>query len=353
MSITTASFAGAEAKFTANVSGSVSVGAGFMGADLARSIDLGSSRVLWLFGDTFWATGAGQARNACAFLHNSVALQTGSYDLSASTLTFYAGSGNTSFFAEDKDSGGVPRWFWPGAGIKIDDKVLIFLPGRQPYNSAFGSQAAGNKAVICDNITDTPDNWQITNVRCPSDPVGVRLALSLHDDGSYIYAWGTVGQGYWRLLRWVRDDAYKGSLLNPEYWTTAGWMPREYMEQEQGVEALAPAKVVADVTVNDGFVGIVSGTWRMCYMSLSEIAMTATGSAVTDTFPAASSFYTTPAASDSTQIAYQGYFHPEQTWAGMAAGDCLFTYATNASGAGSVYTDMTAYFTKCLKVSGL
>jgi hypothetical protein len=50
-----------------------------LGSDGAFSIDLGNGRTLWLFGDTLVVKKAGDTRKTAAFLHNTVAIQSG-YD---------------------------------------------------------------------------------------------------------------------------------------------------------------------------------------------------------------------------------------------------------------------------------
>src|ERR1039458_3037663 len=60
----------------------------WLGADGAYSVDLGNSRVLWIFSHTFVARKARDDRRHAAFVHNTVAIQIG-YDPSQASIKFY------------------------------------------------------------------------------------------------------------------------------------------------------------------------------------------------------------------------------------------------------------------------
>src|SRR5688572_13773360 len=65
--------------------------AGVNGTDIAYCIRLSATRFLWLFGDSWWNTAAGQTRLGGRLVSNLVALQVGS-NFSTSTLTFHCGA---------------------------------------------------------------------------------------------------------------------------------------------------------------------------------------------------------------------------------------------------------------------
>jgi hypothetical protein len=344
--------AAANAKFTANHDGTgKSVAAGYLGSDGGASIDLGSSRVLWTFGDTFWATAAGQTRAQCQFLHNTIALQSGSYDLSASTLTFYAGtdgSSTTAFFDWRGDQSGAPHWHWPLAGAMVDDKLLVFMSKIAPNGSSEGTQA-----VLVDNPTDTPDQWTLSYVDCPSDLKGTRFGFSVWDDGAtWLYAWGYDPDLAWRIIRWPRTEAKAGRLMNMQRWygPAVGW-------SNQWPPPTLTSQVTTAPTQNSGNTRKRSdGKWQQ--ITIAEFpgqnisyAETATGPA--GVFPAVSAIYALPEAGDPTKTTYNALGHPEQTWSGKATDDLLVSYASNAFGTGSVLADMSVYFPKIVQVTGL
>src|SRR5882724_13104279 len=95
----------------------------WLGGDGAYSVDLGSKRVLWLFGDSSIATSSARRRSESYFIRNSVALQTG-YDPTHAFMRFYYGRQDnhpSSFVPEDG-----AYWFWPGHGIRLEGLLLLF-----------------------------------------------------------------------------------------------------------------------------------------------------------------------------------------------------------------------------------
>src|SRR4051812_10363146 len=60
----------------------------WLGGDAVYSIDLGNSRVLWLFGDSFVDLSTKHSRHSAKMPHSTVAVQTG-LDLATSKLQFY------------------------------------------------------------------------------------------------------------------------------------------------------------------------------------------------------------------------------------------------------------------------
>lgn len=356
-------------KFTQNVSGSVSIAAGFMGSDLATSIDLGGTRVLWLFGDTFWATAAGQTRTQCLFIRNTIALQTGSYDLSAATLTFYAGlapdgTGTTpgSFFAET----GPSNWAWVSAGCMIDDKLLLITVDLQPFVGGLGFGVVGWRAYLVDNPAAAPTAWTIIPVPVPSTNTTPILGLQVLDPGDgYVYAYGRGANDDLAMyaVRWPRAKAKAGQLMDPQWWrgTVFGWsnLPQFGDHAQRGPIAVEPGPTATEGSIHQRSdnMWVTIQTPGFGATNLSS----ATSSSLSGPFGALTSFYTPP---ESTQLngsgqilydVYAGKGHPEQTWAGKATDDILCSYVANADpvGGASVQTDMSIYFPKFVKVSDL
>jgi hypothetical protein len=93
----------------------------WLGADGAYSIDLGHGRVLWMFSDSFVTRKPGDVRWHAAFVHNTIAIQSG-YDPSHATIKFYWRTRRgepTEIFPSE---GAV--WMWPGSGIRVGDRLL-------------------------------------------------------------------------------------------------------------------------------------------------------------------------------------------------------------------------------------
>lgn len=363
MSPTASPWPEAEAKFAQNMSGTTSVAAGFMGSDLASSIDLGGTRVLWLFGDSFWATAAGQTRQQAKFIRNCIALQTGSYDLSAATLTFYAGiepdgTGTTpgSFFPEI----GPADWAWISTGCMIDDKLLLIGSNVQPATGDFPFRGAGTRAYLVDNPASVPSAWIMSPLSTPFTTSSPLPGIQLLDAGDgYIYGFGR-GADAWEgmyTMRWLRDDAKAGRLMNPQWWrgSTLGW---SNTPQYGGRINAQPSPVLQPLIGAEGSVHKRSNnawvTIQSPAIGATDLAY-ATSTALSGPFGTLTSFYTPPESGNPLYDVYAGKGHAEQTWAGKATNDIVCTYAVNikAGSGGDIYSDPAVYFPHVVKVTGM
>jgi hypothetical protein len=93
-----------------------------LGSDGGFSIDLGNGRVLWSFGDTLVVKKAGDTRKTAAFVHNTVAIETG-YDPSTAQMKYYRrrwGSRMEIFPSEGRVR------MWPSHGIRIGNRLVVF-----------------------------------------------------------------------------------------------------------------------------------------------------------------------------------------------------------------------------------
>jgi len=105
----------------------------WLGGDGATSVDLTHGRVLWLFGDSFIDPSGSGLRRASDLVRNSIAIQTG-YDPTCAEMKFswkMKGGKPAAFFERKGDS-----WFWPGSGIMVGNRLLIFLMADLPLGLA-------------------------------------------------------------------------------------------------------------------------------------------------------------------------------------------------------------------------
>ncbi len=208
-----------------------------MGADDAHSVDLGKGRVLWLFGDTLIRAGTGNDRARANLIRNSIGIQTGSDPASASMAFFWrqtAARTPISFFPESENT-----WFWPGDGIRVGNRLLIFLTTIAPFENDLGFAVTGWHAKWVDNPDAPPERWQSTDVR--KNPGTFFIALGtggvLHNKG-YLYAYGThQGGNQAYLARWKENKAWAGDLREPEWWCGArlGWNKESQMDNRPAV----------------------------------------------------------------------------------------------------------------------
>jgi len=119
----------------------------WVGADGASSVDLGDERTLWLFGDTFIDPTGMHSRSGAIMVANTVAVQHGT-DPTRASLTFYwgrASDGHPTAFFEDQGE----ELFWPGDGIRVDDRLVVFLARTiRDSGSPLGFRHAGWAAVM-------------------------------------------------------------------------------------------------------------------------------------------------------------------------------------------------------------
>jgi hypothetical protein len=194
----------------------------WIGGDGAYSVDLGASRVLWLFGDSFIATSNARSRSESYFIRNSVALQTG-YDPTRAFMRFYyrrADDHPTSFVPEDGK-----YWFWPGHGVRLRDRLLLFY-GRvfQKSEGMWGFASGQSTVFSIDNPDDEPSDWHFEELPLGDASSSLQLggALLVHDP--WLYAYGTEGDFHdVYLARFELAAASAGDLSAPAWWGQSGF----------------------------------------------------------------------------------------------------------------------------------
>jgi hypothetical protein len=217
-------------------------GGEWLGADGAYTIDLGPTRVLWLFADTFLDPKADGSRvnGPNQFIRNSA------HDLSRSTLTFHWGpsqSGTPSSFFHDFD--GTSRWLWPLHGARLPDgKLLVFRMQVVSSPAGFGFAIDSWDAIAIDDPAQSPDLWRPRLVAAATKRFGklVGSSVLLHQD--YLYAYAVENQARNHavfLARWrVADLAGlpEGALGSPEWFSGRGFEPERALSPEHGPAAL-------------------------------------------------------------------------------------------------------------------
>lgn len=194
----------------------------WIGGDGAYSVDLGGSRVLWLFGDSFIAASSARSRSASFFIRNSVALQTG-YDPTHAFIRFYYRMQDqhpSSYLPEDGK-----YWFWPGHGIRLGDRLLLFY-GRvfQQSEGMWGFASGDSTAFSVDNPDEDPSAWQPQELPLADATVGMKLGGAVLRLGDFLYVYGNEGDRHDVVLaRFDLSAAAAGDLTKAEWWGSAGF----------------------------------------------------------------------------------------------------------------------------------
>lgn len=200
----------------------------WVGSDGAYSIALGNDRTLWLFGDTWIDASGRHTREGAQMVRNTVAIQIGT-DPSQAKLVFYWGKtaeGRPGAFFPDQGS----RWFWPGHGIRVGDRLVLFLGRLRATRTGLGFESDGWQAVMVHNPDDEPSQWRVRALDTRGNLLGVVVGLaSVIRWDEHVYAFGPqepVKSHPIHVVRWPVDDVRNGNLLEPEWWAGAdiGWV---------------------------------------------------------------------------------------------------------------------------------
>lgn len=196
------------------------------GADGAASVDLGNGKVLWLFSDSFISNDSSGSRKNSKFVRNSIAIQQG-YDLKTATVKFYWNRSKKRvgdfFYLPGKS------WFWTGHGVRIKDKLLIFLIKEHGTKKGLGFEATGWYAVLISNPQDDPATWKMQYIKGPETFGTIAGSAAVLTDEQSLYAYGAVEPSTHEVyaLRWKLDDAYTGNLTTPQWWVNGTWTERK------------------------------------------------------------------------------------------------------------------------------
>ncbi len=196
------------------------------GADGAASVDLGNGKILWLFSDTFICTDSSGLRTKSTIIRNSIATQKGS-NINHASVNFYWNKSKKTPDAFFKAKG--KSWFWTGHGIRIKDKLLIFLIKERAVKTGLGFEAAGWYAVLISNPDEEPAAWNMKYIKGPDTFGTIAGSAAVLKDETYLYAYGAVEPSTHEvyLLRWRLSEAYQGELSNIEWWINGKWATRK------------------------------------------------------------------------------------------------------------------------------
>ncbi len=314
----------------------------WLGSDDAYSIDLGNGRVLWLFGDTFIATSEKNIRRESIMIRNSVAIQFG-YDPSAASMKFYWNTkcNKPRSFFPDKNY----IWYWPGHGIKIKNKLIIFLMATRASQAGLEFESAGWQAVMISDSEKEPAEWQLDWLESPSNNFNVVIgSASVIQIEDFIYAFSSQESGNHNifLIRWQISQAAEGNLSQLQWWTgeNSGWVKQQELNNK-------PVPVFSDgqteFTVHyEPLLGQ--------YLEIQTVGFGAADLAYrlsnhpTGTWSKQKRFYRPHEYNIKDIIIYAAKAHPHLTGA-----DLILTYATNYFDFGKLVKDNKVYYPRFLK----
>jgi hypothetical protein len=197
----------------------------WLGGDDASSVEISPGRILWLFGDSFVAPKPPHVRAKAAFVHNTIAVQSGN-DPRVARMTFYwrGGGRPAAFFAD-----GRRHWYWPAGATRVPKGPLVaFLrqvvarPGQ-----GLGFDVTGYALARIDNPDDEAVKWKMRVKDAPRLPFDVLPGSAVIAEPPYVIALATRQRGTHAgaLVRYHSKAFARGDLSGAEWWMgeARGW----------------------------------------------------------------------------------------------------------------------------------
>lgn len=317
----------------------------WIGADGAFSIDLGDDRTLWLFADTWIDPSGKRARKNGVIIRNSVAIQTGT-DPSNATIEFFwdtkADNRPEAFFAREDD-----RWYWPGHGIRVDDRLVLFLNRLRSTDTGLGFQSDGWNAVMIMNPDDDPSSWQMKELQSPSNQLGIIVGFaSVLEWREHIYAFGsqsTVKSHPIYVARWPLEKVRQGDMMAPEWWagTDFGWVANVSSTPRWPLFQNGQSEMTIHL---DEVTGRILALHTRGF-GPADILMRA-APAIAGPWSAPRMLYRPPEYYKPNIMIYAAKSHPQLT-----GSDLVLTYATNSFDFGEHLTNPLSYYPRFVRLT--
>lgn len=314
------------------------------GGDAAYSVPLGGDRVLWLFGDSFIATGATPGRRASRMVRNSIAIQHG-LDPSTASITFgwrTDSAGPASFFPGDGD-----RWYWPGHGSRIGDALVLFLSRIRPTpGEGLGFGADGWRVALIENLDAGPSSWRIRLLIPPPGLDSTVVGLAAWREGPDVVALAIrePGDHAGCLVRWPAADLARGRLDGARWWAgdSAGWVDARALR-------VRPAVVIEDAGPECSL-HRDPRTGKQVHVRTMGFGASEIGVRFADRpqgpWSRTASVFRPPESDRRDAFVYAAKGHPELAGAGL-----ILTYAANTfAGFETLVTDTTLYYPRFVRL---
>ncbi|MGA2263860.1 MAG: DUF4185 domain-containing protein [Acidobacteriota bacterium] len=316
----------------------------WVGADGASSVDLGGGRTLWLFGDT-WIDPTGRGtRQGARMVSNSVAIQVGTDPVGASIHFYWRRAADGSPAAFVPNEGDERHWF--GNGVRVGDRLVLFLNRVRSTNSGLGFESVGWTAWMVENPDAEPSAWQMSPLVTPANPLGVLAGFAaVLRLGEAVYAFGSedpVKSHPIYAARWPAEQVRHGNLLHPEWWAgdRLGWVPDS---------SSAPRRPLFENGQSELTIHVDQATERFLVVQTqgfgpADVMMRAAPT-LTGPWSGTRMVYRPPEYYRPNVMIYSAKAHPE-----LAGGDLVVTYATNTFAFAEHLTDSLIYYPRFVRL---
>jgi hypothetical protein len=334
---------------------------GWLGADGAYSVALGSGQSLWFFDDTFvGAADATSRAQPTSFIHNSIGISNCTGE-TCSFQYFWNGMNTPApgpiFVAPGTD------WFWAMDGFVYNGKLYVALMQMHAAgDGAFGFAYSGAQLATISNYSAPPPQWSITYQRLNtggSAVPGVSIVVQQGPGGnpdpanpngtSYAYFFTAVGSPpYLALLRIPLADL--DHLARPgnsdwQYRSTAGrwetWQDTATTLPSDSAPVINPGATEMTVRWHDA-----TQQWLAVYpLGLQNEAQYSLSASLTGGWGASENLYAYPELDTSNAnytpnlFCYAVKEHVELE----TAGQLVFTYACNSTVESEILKNMNLY----------
>lgn len=318
----------------------------WVGADDAYSIPFLKNKTIWLFADTGIDPTGNHNRNTAEIIRNSIAVQDGS-DPTSANLTFFwrrDSLGNpSSFFPENGN-----EWYWPGHGIYVNDKLIIFLMRVRSIDSGLGFEVYDWDVVLIQNPDDHPLEWKLKWLDIPRNQyqvvVGSASILKIED---YIYSFnsheGIPGHPIY-ITRWPLSEFVSGNLMGIEWWNRAS---NSWIRQSKLDSIPKPLYVNGQTEFTIHYENRINR--YLCIQSLEFGASNLyyrTSESLTGPWSDPIKFFEPPDKKKSNIMIYAAKAHPQ-----LSGSDLVITYATNSFELSELVSDTLIYYPRFVKVN--
>lgn len=317
----------------------------WVGADDAYSVALGGNRTLWLFADTFIDTTHRHSRKAAKLIRNSIAIQMGDNPASAQIAFFWrkTNSGQAAAFFSEQNN----EWFWPGHGIRLQERLIIFLMRVRGTATGLGFEVDGWDAVLIPNPDDPPENWKLEWLNAPANAYQVIVgSASVLQVGAHIYVFGSresVATHPVFLTRWPSHEFASGDLSGIEWWDAAS---NAWVRQADLKNIPAPIFNHGQTEFTVHF-----DSWLKHYFCIQTLEFGAANiynrraDQITGAWCEPIKLYAPPETGRPHILIYAAKAHPQ-----LSGADLVLTYATNSTEFSELLNDLSIYFPRFVRV---
>ena len=317
----------------------------WVGADGASSVDLGGGRTLWLFSDTWVDPSGGGSRKGARMVSNTVAVQSG-IDPASATIRFYWGRGSAGGPAALFPDRGDER-YWIGSGVRVDDRLVIFLGRIRTTTAGLGFEAVGWSAVLIENPDAEPLAWRVRQLKTPPNSSGIMVGFAAAlRHGDHVYAFGAadpIESHPIYVARWSIDEIRRGELMLPEWWAGdgAGWVTDSSSAFRRPIlQQGASELTIHRDSATQRFLAVIASGFGAADIT-ARSAPTLTGP-----WSAPSLLYRPPEYHRPNAMIYSAKAHPH-----LGGGDLVVTYSTNSFKFAEHLSDSSMYYPRFVRLT--